>query len=94
MLKVTETASAVFRKVLEQDQVRGTAIRLLPADGENGRPGIEIQPIDRPAPTDQPTEATGVEVVVAAELAPLVEDAVLDARETDGGADLFLREAS
>jgi len=28
---------------------------------------------------------------VAAELAPVLDDAVLDARETDTGADLFVR---
>jgi hypothetical protein len=33
-------------------------------------------------------------IVIAAELAPALDDAVLDARETDEGADLFVRPQS
>jgi Fe-S cluster assembly iron-binding protein IscA len=92
MLQVTDTAVTVFRKILAQDNVQGSAIRLAPTVQDDGETGIQVQPIDQPAPTDRPTQAEGVEVVVASELAPALDEAVLDARETDRGADLFLRE--
>ncbi|MFL5798215.1 MAG: hypothetical protein ACJ77A_09810 [Actinomycetota bacterium] len=65
-------------------------IRIVPAMQPDGQTGISVQAIDRPEPADQVAEAEGVHVVVAPELAPTLDDAVLDARETDGGADLFL----
>ena len=92
MLQLTETAERVFRKILDMPGVDAEAIRIVPEEQQGGQSAISIEVIDRPDPTDRPVIAKGVTVVVASELAPKVDDAVLDARETDGGADLFLRE--
>lgn len=90
MLQITETAASVFRDILAKEDVQGTAIRLAPEIQEDGRGGISLQAIDRPAPSDAPAQARGVHVVVAAELAESLEDAILDARQTETGAELFL----
>jgi len=90
MLQITETAASVFRDLLAKEDVPGTAIRLAPEIQEDGRGGISLQAIDQPAPTDAPAQAPGVQVVVAAELAESLEDAILDARETETGAEFFL----
>lgn len=91
MLQVTQTAATVFRRILDQPNVDAGAIRLVPA-GEPGEEfNISIEAIDRPESSDQPVQAEGVTVVMAPELAPALGDSVLDAREIDGGADLFLR---
>jgi Fe-S cluster assembly iron-binding protein IscA len=91
MLQITQTAATVFRRILDQPNVEAEAIRLVPAGAPGDEVNISIEAVDRPAETDQPVEAEGVTVVMASELAPSLEDSVLDARETDGGADLFLR---
>lgn len=96
MLKVTEKARSVFQKLVDRDG--GTdVIRLVPDLQPDGQQGIGIEAIDRPGPTDRATQAEGpddsnaVIIVIAAELAPALDDAVLDAHETDKGADLFVR---
>src|SRR5687768_3959850 len=96
MLKVTEKARSVFQKLVDRDG--GTeVIRLVPDLQPDGQQGIGIEAIEQPGPTDRatqtegPDEANAVIIVVAADLAPALDDAVLDARETDEGADLFVR---
>lgn len=96
MLKVTEKARSVFQKLVDRDG--GTdVIRLVPDLQSDGQQGIGIEAVDQPGPTDRATQIEGPEdpsaviIVIAAELAPALDDAVLDARETDEGADLFVR---
>jgi len=91
MLQITDTAASAFRDILAQEDVQGSAIRLAPETQADGRGGIALEAIDQPAPADAPTQARGVEVVVAPELAPSLEDAVLDARPTEQGAEFFIR---
>ena len=91
MLEVTQKASDAFRTFLERTDVRGSAIKLVPEASSDGETGIGVQPIEQPGPNDVATSSPGVVVVVAAELAPVLQDAVLDARDTDTGADLFVR---
>jgi hypothetical protein len=99
MLKVTEKARSVFQKLVDRDD--GTdVIRLVPDLQPDGQQGIGIEAIDQPGPNDRATQTEGpddvnaVIIVIAAELAPALDDAVLDARETDEGADLFVRPQS
>ena len=99
MLKVTEKARSVFQKVVDRDG--GTdVIRLVPDLQSDGQQGIGIEALDRAGPTDRATQTEGsddpttVIIVVAAELAPALDDAVLDAKETEEGADLYLRPQS
>jgi hypothetical protein len=91
MLEVTQKASDAFRTFLDRSDVRGSAIKLVPERSQEGETGIGVQPIEGPGPNDVATSSPGVVVVLAAELAPMLEDAVLDARDTDTGADLFVR---
>lgn len=91
MLQVTDTAASVFQDILSKDDVHGSAIRLAPTIQADGQGGITIEAIEQPSPADAATQAEGVQVVVASELAPSLEDAVLDARKTEQGAEFFLR---
>ena len=91
MLEVTEAASSAFRTFLDRDDVNGNAIKLVAERNPDGETGIGVQPIDHPGPNDVATRSTGVVVVLAPEIAPSLEGAVLDARQTDTGADLFVR---
>jgi Fe-S cluster assembly iron-binding protein IscA len=91
MLEVTEAASSAFRTFLDRKDVEGNAIKLVAERSADGETGIGVEPIDRPGPNDVATQSTDVVVVLAPEIAPSLEDAVLDARKTDTGADLFVR---
>ncbi|HKE53584.1 MAG TPA: hypothetical protein VKC55_02310 [Actinomycetota bacterium] len=94
MLEVTEAASSAFKSFLDRQDVKGNAIKLVPERSMDGETGIGVEPIDQPGPNDVATRSTGVVVVLAPEIAPSLEDAVLDARTTDTGADLFVRAQS
>ena len=91
MLQVTDAAVSVFRKVLEQGDREGDGIRLVPNEQPDGRMSVGIETIQQPQASDEPTEAKGLTVVVASDLASELENAVLDAEETSTGADLFVR---
>ena len=91
MLEVTQKASEAFRTFLDRTDIKANAIKLVPERNPDGETGIGVQPIEQPGPNDVATSSAGVVVVVAAELAPVLDDAVLDARETETGADLFVR---
>ena len=91
MLEITEAASSAFRTFLDRHDVQGNAIKLVAEHNPDGETGIGVETIDRPGPNDVATRSTGVVVVLAPEIAPSLEDAVLDARDTDTGADLFVR---
>jgi Fe-S cluster assembly iron-binding protein IscA len=91
MLQVTESAVSAFRRILDRDDVEGDAIRIAPTMQGDGQVGITLQAVDQPAPEDAPTAAEGLTIVVAPELAPSLDDAVLDADNTEDGAEFFLR---
>lgn len=91
MLQVTDAAVTVFKKVLEHGDHEGDGIRLVPNQQPDGRMTVGVEMIEEPAPSDEPTAASGITIVVAPDLAPDLEDAVLDAQETPTGADLFVR---
>jgi Fe-S cluster assembly iron-binding protein IscA len=85
MLQITQTAETVFRRILDQPNVDAHAIRLVRGGEPGGDVRISVEAIDQPAPTDEPVEAEGLTVVMAPDLASELDEAVLDARETDGG---------
>ena len=91
MLQVTDAAVTVFKKVLEQGDHEGDGIRLVPNPQPDGRMSVGVEMIREPAPSDEPTQASGITIVVASDLAPDLDDAVLDAQETPTGADLIVR---
>jgi Fe-S cluster assembly iron-binding protein IscA len=91
MLQVTDAAVSVFKKVLRQEPGGAEVIRLVPGRQADGRSSVGIEKITQPGPNDEPAEARGLTIVVAGDLAPDLEDQVLDAQETETGADLVVR---
>jgi Fe-S cluster assembly iron-binding protein IscA len=91
MLQVTDRAVSVFKQVLEKGDHEGEGIRLVHNQQADGRVTVGIEMIQEPAPSDEAAQARGLTIVVAKDLAPELEDAVLDAEETSTGADLFVR---
>jgi Fe-S cluster assembly iron-binding protein IscA len=68
------------------------AIRIQPGATQDGQQAITFQAVEGPQAGDATTEASDLEVFVAPELADPLESAVLDARETPQGAQMFLRD--
>ena len=91
MLQITDTAASAFRDILEREEVRGQAIRLVPERRSDGEGGISLEAITEPSPADAEAQAPGVRVVVAQELASTLDDAVLDAKPTEQGTEFFIR---
>lgn len=92
MLQVTDAAATVFKSILDLEDVEGSAIRLAPSPSpEEGVVGVSFQAVGGPDENDHATAATGVDVYVAPELVKPLDTAVLDARDTDQGAELYLR---
>lgn len=92
MLQVTDAAAVVFKAILDLEDVEGSAIRLAPSPSpEEGVVGVSFQAVGGPDENDHATAATGVDVYVAPELVKPLDTAVLDARDTDQGAELYLR---
>ncbi|MBI4258933.1 MAG: hypothetical protein HY658_00045 [Actinobacteria bacterium] len=91
MLQVTDAAAAVFRQVLSPERNSTTAIRIHSTMTPEGQPAIAFQPTQGPLPGDAPTAASDLDVYVAEELAQPLSDAILDARETPEGTEMFLR---
>lgn len=98
MLQVTDAAVSIFKEALQQlggspaEQTPPTAIRLEAGFAQDGQQAIRIKAVAGPQAGDAPTEASDLEVFVAPELATPLEFAVLDARETPQGAQVFLRD--
>ena len=90
MLQVTDAAVSVFKELLGPAG-SGQAIRIEPVEGPGGETAISFSAVREPREGDAPSKSRDLEVYVAPELAPGLEDAVLDARATEGGAQLFLR---
>ena len=91
MLQVTDAAVSVFRKVLRQDEGGADVIRLVPSQQADGRRSVGVEMITEAGPNDEPAQARGLTIVVAGELAPDLDNKVLDAQETETGADLMVR---
>ncbi len=94
MLLVTDRASAMFRDILARNDVEGNAIRLTQEVGDDGTKHIAIMAIDGPRETDAPTQADGVDVYVAPELAPDLENSLIDTEGDTGGTRLVVRPAA
>ncbi len=91
MLLVTDQAASLFRQILARDEVTGAAIRLAARPADDGATHMVLTTVDAPAETDVPTQAEGVDVFVAPELAAHVDGAVLDTESTDAGDRFVLR---
>jgi Fe-S cluster assembly iron-binding protein IscA len=79
MLQVTDNAASAFKGILDRDDVEGTAIRITMSPSEKPGGGeIALMAVQQPHVGDVETKATGVQVLVAAELADQLDDKVLD----------------
>ena len=94
MLLVTDQAASVLRDILGRDDVEGNAIRLAPEVLQDGSTQIALQAIVEPRAADAPTQAEGVDVFVAPELASDLENSVIDAEREPTGDRLVVRPAS
>jgi Fe-S cluster assembly iron-binding protein IscA len=90
MLQVTDAAVSVFKEILDREDVNGTAIRLAAVEQPTGGSEIALQAVDGPREGDAPTEAKGIDVFVAANLAAPLDTAVLDTEATDTGPKLVV----
>lgn len=90
MLQVTDRAATAFKEILAENDVAGDAIKLRPRTGSD-EAGFDIIAISEPSKDDVPTLAEGVDVFVAPELAPALDDLVLDAGEAEQGLAFFVR---
>lgn len=91
MLQVTEAAVSVLRQTIEQPGVPAAAVRIQPVRTPEGGTGISFEPVSSPQQGDAESEAPGLDVFVAPELSDPLDEAVLDARQTQEGAELFVR---
>ena len=91
MLHVTDSAASAVKALLQREEVQGSAIRLAANPLPDGNTGITFQAVDRPGPDDAKSAASDLDVFVSPELVPALDTAVLDARDTSEGTELFLR---
>ena len=98
MLQVTDAAVSVFKKALlpegasQAPEAAARAIRVQAGATPDGQQAITFTAVDGPQAGDAASEASDLDVFVAPELAAPLESAVLDARETPQGAQVFLRD--
>jgi hypothetical protein len=98
MLQVTDAAVSILKREVLQEgdplhqDVTASAVRLHTAVTSDAQQAIAIEPVTGPGPGDAPTEAEDLDVFVAPDIAPQLEAAVLDARMTPEGPELFLRQ--
>jgi hypothetical protein len=100
MLQVTDAAVSVLKSAVlregepMQQRQPATAVRIQPADTDDGRQTLTLQPVMGPEPGDAPTEATNLDVFVAPDLAGPLDSSILDVEPTPGGPEIVLREQS
>jgi Fe-S cluster assembly iron-binding protein IscA len=98
MLQVTDAAVSVFKRALLHEgespapETTVRAVRIQPGATQDGQQAITFQAVEGPEAGDAASEASDLDVFVAPELAAPLESAVLDARETPQGAQVFLRD--
>jgi Fe-S cluster assembly iron-binding protein IscA len=94
MLQVTDAAVSLLNQILQREEAGGDAIRLASVTGPTGESEIAIQTVEGPREGDATTEAPGLDVFLAEDLAQPLDAAVLDAEETEQGTKLLLRPQS
>ncbi len=93
MLQVTEAAAAVLGSMREQAGAPEEAgVRIQRARTDEGQEVIGLAFRDAPDDGDAITEQAGVRVFVEGDLTQMLDEAVLDARPTEDGAELVVRQ--
>jgi Fe-S cluster assembly iron-binding protein IscA len=87
MLTITETAVEALDSIVQSAPVSDDAgVRISRQISDDGQPALGISLVEAPQPSDQVLEIEGehVPVFVEADVAPELEDKVLDARVQEG----------
>jgi iron-sulfur cluster assembly protein len=93
MLQVTEAAAAVVESTREQvGAPEGTGVRIQLTQTDDGQEGIGLAFREGPEQGDEVTEQAGIRVFVQSDLTDTLSEATLDARATDEGTELVVRQ--
>ncbi len=90
MLTMTPDAAEAIRLLVDQPEApEGAGLKLAPGVAEPGEPApITLSLTEGPTPSDQVVEEQGARLFIDQELAPVLEDKVLDA-SVEGGQVAF-----
>ena len=92
MLEITHGAAALLSELRRGQEIpEDYGLRVFPETNTPGEVTIGLGFTDQPAANDQVTEADGLKVFVAQELAAPLEDAAIDVAEDDGASRLIFR---
>jgi Fe-S cluster assembly iron-binding protein IscA len=92
VLEITQGAAALLTELRRgQDVPDDYGLRVFPETAEPGEVTIGLGFTDEPVAGDQVTEADGMKVFVAQELAAPLEDAAIDVAQQDGEEQLVFR---
>ena len=92
MLEITQGAAALLTELRKgQDVPDDYGLRVFPETAEPGEVTIGLGFTDEPIAGDQVTEADGMKVFVAQELAAPLEDAAIDVTQENGTDQLVFR---
>ena len=92
MLEITHGAAALLTELRKgQDVPDDYGLRVFPETAEPGEVTIGLGFADQPVPGDQVTEADGMKLFVAQELAAPLEDATIDVAQENGEEQLVFR---
>lgn len=80
MLAITEDAAEAITGIVSQVQApEGSGLRIAPRATEGERAAVDLSLVEGPAEADQVVEEQGARVFVDNQLAPELDDKVLDA---------------
>jgi Fe-S cluster assembly iron-binding protein IscA len=92
VLEITQGAAALLTELRKgQDVPDDYGLRVFPETAEPGEVTIGLGFTDQPVTGDQVTEADGMKVFVAQELAGPLEDAAIDVAQENGKEQLVFR---
>lgn len=92
MLEITHGAAALLTEIRRgQDVPDDYGLRVFPEQSGPGELAIGLGFTDAPVAGDQVTEAEGMKVFVAEELAAPLDDAAIDVAQDNGAARLIFR---
>ena len=96
MLQVTARAATILKEARSQRGVPETfGLRVAqPTPSSNSQSPVHLEFSEEPAPGDQVSEANGLRLFVAAEIAEPLSEQAIDAQGAEPGSDLVIREQS
>ena len=92
MLQVTARAATILKEARSQRGVPETFGLRVAQPTSNSQSPVHLEFTEQPAPGDQVSEANGLRLFVAAEVAEPLDEQAIDAQGAEPGSDLVLRE--